>query len=678
MSGIKYLADIYEKKGKDFIEKLFSQELSVTENLDGSSFSFERDFTGDNISFYKKDQENPITKVDRILMRYYEKPINYIESLPESVKSEIPKGWRFGMIYFPNTKPVRIEYERLPKNHLILTHIIVRDEFGEAIRTSQDKIELDGWAEKLGIEKAPIIFQGKLNDDQKMSIMDFLSTPLMDLKTRFKTESFSKYLISILNSEIIKTTLGNDLQGEIDSLVFKFEEEGEEEVVLAKIVDPVFYEISRDRKVTRASYFPSDIYSLCLIDIMNFILERDIESFNAEGIEPEERYINFVFSVFKSFIYEEGERYIGADFNKPEYLKSENFEINKELIVDKDVVKYLDEDEVYCDILQMILNSFRKFKRKPHGFFTEGLIEQFNLLVGEIADYINAKRKEKIEESLGLPTFVWFKKTGRRFKIIDDESLEEEIDLNSIIENRIFNEPELLSEPFNNINEGENDSKMELIKSDSDTSEFFSFKDFKKVVSTHKEKKKIRILNEENQKVNLIIGKFQPFNNGHLKMCSRLKKENGLPVFLCVVHPGGETTSKKYKFSEELIKKTIGSLTSENDKLFAGYKIVPTDLLEDAIKSVAENVNPISVCIGEKDFENMVLQRDWVRNKYDLNGNDIEIFKTPYWSNNEEIRSYIQNTDFQKFKNKVPKSIAVLFNEFVREMQESSNKEDII
>ena len=76
---------------------------------------------------------------------------------------------------------------------LILTHIIVRDEFGEATRTIQDKIELDEWAEKLGIEKAPIIFQGKLNDDQKMSIMDFLSTPLMDLKNRFKTESFSKY-----------------------------------------------------------------------------------------------------------------------------------------------------------------------------------------------------------------------------------------------------------------------------------------------------------------------------------------------------------------------------------------------------------------------------------------------------------------------------------------------------
>ena len=57
MSGIKNLTDIYEKKGRSFIEKIFSKELTVTENLDGSSFSFEKDFVGDGISFYKKDQD---------------------------------------------------------------------------------------------------------------------------------------------------------------------------------------------------------------------------------------------------------------------------------------------------------------------------------------------------------------------------------------------------------------------------------------------------------------------------------------------------------------------------------------------------------------------------------------------------------------------------------------------
>lgn len=651
MAGIRNLSEIYQKKGKEFVEKLFNQDVTITENLDGSSFSFERDFIGDNISFYKKDQENPISRVDRILMTYYEKPINYIESLPEEVKSEIPKGWRFGMLYFPNTKPVRIEYDRIPKNHLILTHVTIRDEFGDTIRSIQNKEELDSWADKLGVERTPILFQGRLGSDQKIAIMDFLSTPLMDLRNAFKTESFSKYIISLINPEASKTTLGRDLHGEIDSLVFRFSDGEREDEVLAKMVDPIFYELSREKKIQKTSYFPSDVYSLCLIDIMNFILEEGIESFDADGIEPEERYINFVFSVFKRFIDVYGEKYIGLDFDKPEYLKSENFKLNREFIQDLEVINYLERDEAYEDILQLILNSFRKLKRKTHGFFTEGLIEEFNRLVEEIASYINAKRKDKIEEASGVPSFVWFKKVGSKMKLYEEEDyqqLDSEVDL--ILESEEALESDIKPE-------------SEDVKK---ASEFFSFKDFKKVVTTNKEKKKIKILNEEKENVNIVIGKFQPFNNGHLKMCTRLKKENGYPVFLCVVHPG-ENVSNKYPFSKDLIKKSIGSLTSENDKLFAGFEIVPSNLLEEAILSVYERMNPASVCVGEKDFENTLLQREWIRKKYDLNGEDIEIFKTPEWMSNKKVRNYVKDADFQGFKNSVPKPIAVLFNEYTRE-----------
>lgn len=673
MAGIKYLVDIYEKKGKSFIENLFNKEVTVTENLDGSTFSFERDFTGDNISFYKKDQDNPITRVDRILMRYYEKPITYIESLPYEIRSEIPKGWRFGMSYFPSTRPVKVEYDRIPSNHLVLTHIIIRDEFGDVLRNVQDKKELDIWADKLGVERAPVIFQGKLDRDQKIAIMDFLSTPLVDLKNKFKTESFSKYVISILNPDLQSTTLGKDLSGNIDSLVFRFERDGEDETILAKMVDPIFHEISKDRKVTQISRFPSDIYSLCLIEIMNYILEYGVESFSADGDTPEERYINFVFDVFKRFILDEGEKYIGADFEKPEYLKSEGFELNKELVDDEEVLKYLEEDEVYCDILQMILNSFRKLKRKPHGFFNEGLVHQFNMLVEEIASHINAKRKDIVEESIGIPSFVWFKKVGRRF----NPSLnEEESDIENVIvtEETEENELESINE---SITEGIEESDKE-IKDDchdtteESTSEFFSFKNFKNVIATNKEKRKIKILNENNQKVNLVIGKFQPFNNGHLKMCSRVKKENNLPIFLCVVHPGTGSNNAKYPFSEDLIKKSIESLISEKPDLFFGCEIISSDLLEDALNSVAKHANPVSVCIGESGFENMALQREWIREKYDLDGGDIEIYKTPQWTNNKDVRNYIKNGDFQQFKNKVPKSVAVLFNQFVKEIDHES------
>jgi nicotinamide mononucleotide adenylyltransferase len=652
MSGIKNLTEIYKNKGKDFTEKLFNNEVTITENLDGSSFSFEKDFIGDSISFYKKDQSNPITKVDRILMSYYEKPINYIESLPDEIKKEIPRGWRFGMVYFPNTKPVRIEYERIPKNHLILTHITVRNEFGEAERSIQDNDELREWANKLGFENPPIIFQGRLGNDQVFSVMDFITTPYSDLKNKFRTESFSKYIISILNPDVMKTTLGNDLHGQIDSLIFRFKNKNNsEEDILAKMIDPIFYEISKENKSSRASYFPNDVYSLCLIDIMNFILEKGIENFSAEGNEPEERYINFVFSVFKDFINSSNEKYIGVDFNKPEYLNNENFSLNKEFINDIEVLNLLEKDDSYSDILQLILNSFRKLKRKPHGFFTEGLIEQYNHLIEEIASYINAKRKEKIEESIGIPTFVWFKKANRTFKIYEE-----------------LNEDN--TETIESLEDDKEDSNSVSDKEGEATSEFFSFKSFKKVVSTNKEKKKIKILNEEKEKCNVIIGKFQPFNKGHLKMCNRLVKENGSLVFLCVVHP--EISGKKYPFSKSLIEKSISSIVSENPKIFNGYKIVTSNLLEDALNTISNDVNPISFCVGDSDFENVILQREFLKNKYDFGDKTIEIFKTPRWIDNEKVRESIRNNDFQSFKEDVPKSVSILFNEFCKESNENT------
>lgn len=658
MAGIKNLNEIFQKKGKDFTENLFNSDLTITENLDGSAFSFEKDFVGDKISFYKKDQSNPITKVDRILMSYYEKPILYIESLPEDIKEDIPVGWRFGMLYFPNTKPVRIEYERIPKNHLILTHITVRNEFGETEESIQDSEKLNEWADKLGVERPPIIFQGKLNPDQKLKIMDFVSTPYMDLKDRFKTESFTKYIISILNPEIVKTTLGNDLHGEIDSIIFRFKDDEGEKDLLAKMIDPIFYEVLKLNKSKKSTYFPNDVYSLCLIDVMNYVLEIGVENFGASGDEPEERYINFVFSVFKGFVNEYGEKYIGADFDKPEYLKSDEFGLNDEMIEDLEVKGLLDDDEIYSDILQLILNSFRKFKRTPYGFFTEGLIDQFNHLVQEIADYINAKRKEQIKESIGVPTFISFKNKIRKFKAFDEDISEA---LN--IDDESFDDYEDLNESSTNLNE---EDKVE------DTSEFFSFNSFKRVISTNKEKKKIKILKENNEKCNLIMGKFQPFNNGHLKMCTRVMKENNLPIYLCVVHPG--EASKKYPYSESLLKKTIGGLVSENSKLFCGYKIIKENLLEEAVNNACETHNPISVSVGEEDFENAVLQREWVKKKYDIP--EFEIFKTPRWADNETVRKSISDNDFQEFKSRVPKSVAILFNEYVKECSESDSLEE--
>ena len=139
MSGISHLYDLYNKKGQDFIEKLFNTYVTVNEKMDGSAFIFERDLETGKFKFYKRDQRNPITMVDRTLMKYYETPIQYIESLPPHILSNIPRGWKFGLEYFSNPQPVEIAYDRIPKNNLILSYVHVIEEAGTIARTIQEK-----------------------------------------------------------------------------------------------------------------------------------------------------------------------------------------------------------------------------------------------------------------------------------------------------------------------------------------------------------------------------------------------------------------------------------------------------------------------------------------------------------------------------------------------------------
>ncbi len=69
----------------------------------------------------------------------------------------------------------------------------------------------------------------------------------------------------------------------------------------------------------------------------------------------------------------------------------------------------------------------------------------------------------------------------------------------------------------------------------------------------------------------------------------------------------------------------------------------------------------------------MVLQREWIKEKYDLGESNIEIYKTPRWTENDSIRKCIKDDDFSGFKSKVPKNVAILFNEYNREIKEEND-----
>jgi cytidyltransferase-like protein len=635
MSGISHLYDLYNKKGQDFIEKLFNTYVTVNEKMDGSAFIFERSVEDGKFKFYKRDQRNPITMVDRTLMKYYEVPIQYIESLPPHILGIIPRGWKFGLEFFSNPQPVEIAYDRIPKNNLILSYIHVMED-GKIDRTIQEKEKLDEWADILGIERPPIIFQGNLDDSQKEKILEFLRTPFEELLEEFKTKSFVRFIIGVLNPELKTTALNNDLDKAIEGIVFRFGDPSGGDPVLSKMVDPIFTEMARTKAQKRKEEKPSDFLGITILDVMNFILERGVGSFQVRGNSDDERYVSFVSSVFVEFLEKYGEKYRETDFQEPEYLKKEEFRVNKKFIQNKSVIKYIEEDESFESLFKLILNSFRKIKKRAGGIIGKGTLSQFNSLVEDIKE-----RVEKVNESLifesDLPTFMDFKRNNNKNKKVEyvtEESEEEKED-----------------DPFYSYSDFI--SALETIDSSESP---------KKTLEESGDSK------EELKDVNVLIGRFQPFHNGHLKMAKKMKEENDLPCIVAVVHPG-HNSSGKSPFDEDLVKKYMEAVVRENGDSICGFFIVNRGLL-GVIYGTAKThgFNIKSIGAGDDRVSDYKKQIDYLKKNGKDFPQDITIVKTPRSTSATEVRKKIEEEDFTSFKKMVPPSISSLYNSLVTGM----------
>jgi cytidyltransferase-like protein len=633
MAGINHLYDIYNKRGVDFVNNLFNQFVTINEKMDGSAFSFERDKETGKFKFYRRDQRNPITLVDRTLMKYYEKPIQYIDSLPPHILEKIPRGWRFGLEYFANTKPVEIVYDRIPKNHLILSYVHELGDKGNIIRTIQNKDKLDSWADLLGVERAPIIFQGKLDEDQKSQLLEFLNTPFKKLLERFSTTSFVRFIIKTLNPELEKSALNNDLDKEVEGIVFRFGDSNKEnETILAKMVDPIFTEIAKQKSFARSEKKPSDFLGITIMDVMNFILEKGLKNFEVDGDSEDERYISFMSDVFAKFLEENKEKYRGTDFEEPDYLKKEDFRLNKDLIKDRKVLKYVEEDESFESLFKLLLNSFRKIKTRPSGIISKGMLEQMNFLIQDIKDYVK-KEQEKTNESEFI-SFLEFKKDF----IPNVDYLHEESE-----------EDEISEDPF--VSFDDFISKLETI--DSQVQE-----DVKKP-------------NDEPKKVNVIMGRFQPFHLGHLKMAKKMKEENDLPSFLVVVKPGKNRYGKS-PFGEKIVSQYIEAVINEFPEDLAGYVMVERGLLGSSIaKLVDMGYQPHLVGGGEDRKDDYSKQIQYIKNTElaEKLPKEFKLVETPRIMSSTDARNHLKNDDFSALKKLLPKSVLNFYSSLVSDMK---------
>lgn len=384
MAGINNLKEIYEKKGESFLNGLLNQYVIINEKVDGAFFGVKKT-QEDTFKYFKKSGE--ITYVDQVLMKYYNPAIQHFHNLSDEKRQRIPANFFFGFEYFTKSDIRSSKRAELPKNNLVLSYIHRLDETGKIAETLQSKDQLTRWASYLEVEAPPIIFEGKLDDEQKSKILEFVYTEQKDLEEKFKTTSFTKYIISVLCPD----ERSEFSDRELETIVFRFYgEDSENEAFLAKLVDPIFQQ--RAQEVQPKTSNSQDYIWLIVIDLMNHFEMYDIDDLRkmiSDSETYEQKYIDLINQIFKDFLADYSEKYDGLELEVPEYLKRPEFELDVNLVGDPEVVNLIKKNSTNLEIYKVLLNFFRKVRKKSSvGFFTSEMISQLNLIVQKIKNII--------------------------------------------------------------------------------------------------------------------------------------------------------------------------------------------------------------------------------------------------------------------------------------------------
>jgi hypothetical protein len=601
MAGLLHIKDLYQKKGKDFVSDLLTKHVIVNEKMDGAFFGVKKDCETNSVEFHKKGGK--LSYIDRVLSRYYEPAIQHFEQLAEI---ELPCDHYFGFEYFVNTNSQKVEYDRLPKNNLILSYIHIIGENGETQHTIQNGEQLNEWADKLQVERPPIVFEGKLTDDQRVQIMEFIYTPLDQLLEKFKTTSFTKYILSVFNPELTASFLNDDMDKSIEGLVFRFgdpETSGEDSIFLAKLIDPWFQQSAIERAENqRANSKKSDDYIwITVIDLMNYI-ERfnnsELRNLPAEGSTPDERYVSLINSIYKGFVQEFGDKYAELDIKIPNYLTKDEFNVNFELVKDPEAVDLIESNPNYKEIYRILLNVFRKKNiRIGASFFTQPMKQILHSQINKIMNIVN---EDTLFENY-FPTFSEFVGT---------------------------------------------------------TDEPGYFDSFAEVPANKRSVKP----------VNLIVSEFQPITNSHNRIVEKMWQESNTPSLLIAIHPGMK--SKRFPISNEAINSTLRKYAAADPEKIAGIFVVSEADINKILSVIKPAFEPVSIIAERGRLADLALQLEHAKKRSrDLNlKRNLTLLEIPYSPMATEAINAIKAQDFSAYRTLVPSSIHSEFFTYSRDL----------
>lgn len=369
---------------EEVLNSLFSQEISIIEDIQGSKIWV--NWNGKEFTIKTKSiSSEPINLIDLAMQNYYNPAINYFNSLDNRVKSLLNRKWWFCFEYFPDEQPANIQYSRVPKNNLVLTAINKSGKYEFVLE------ELDEYARLFDVEIIPVIFQGKLTDKMIEAIKYFLNTSEEDLEYIFGEKSFTFFFYKILNPLSDGSFLmDEDFQKNIEKLIIR----SSDSEMSFELLNPLYSRLSENNDTEFV-----EIYTLILINFLNFCQSVNLTDLKLKGQTKDEIYIYLICKLYNIYIGEVKQDLLDFDFVVPDFFDKDKFKINTELIKNKVTKEYLSESEKLEYIFKVILGSFSKKRKKAIGIFTDNTVKLFNKFIDDIEDHIGTylKRISEIE-----------------------------------------------------------------------------------------------------------------------------------------------------------------------------------------------------------------------------------------------------------------------------------------
>lgn len=380
------LIKLNSTEDKALLNEILNDELIIVEDIQGSKIWIKWD--GREFEIRPKSTTNePINLIDLAMQNYYNPVTKFFSELDDRVKSLLNRKWWFCFEYFPDEQPANIEYARVPKNHLVLSSINKGGKFEFNIE------ELDEYSRLFDVDLIPVIYQGKLTETMKEAIIYFLNTSEDDLDYVFGDKSFSYFFYKILNPLSENSFLmEEDFQKNLEKLIIRSSVRD----ISFELLNPLYKRMSDSNSTEFV-----EIYTLILVNFLNFCQSVQIETIKLKGDTKEEMYIYLVCKLFNVYVGEVKEDLLNFDFVVPEFFDKEKFKINTELIKNKLTKDYLKEDDKLEYIFKVILGSFNKKRKKPIGIFTENTVKLFNKFVDDIENYIGQYLNKIQEIELG-------------------------------------------------------------------------------------------------------------------------------------------------------------------------------------------------------------------------------------------------------------------------------------